>query len=355
MPGQCPDRMPGAGMTNEPPLGRRIFRPRNVLSFLVALVVLYLVLWRGFDLEWGEVWAHMRRANAGLLVLAFAVFYSSFFFRALRWQALLVNVGYGRDDGQPVPSTFGLARIMYLAWFANCIAVARLGDAYRGYLLKRSAGISFTVALGTVLAERLLDLSVLAAILSATVLIAFRGTLPQEAAGVLIVGLVLSAVGVVGLLLMRRLQRLIEWILPRRLHTHYARFERSTVDSFRRVPLLVGYSVIGWVIEGLTLYLIVVAVGVQVSVAGALVVALITSLLTTVPFTPAGLGFAEAGAVLVLRWLGLDVDTAVAVALLLRVINYWSIIAFGSVLYFFGAGKPVKARMDLSLEQEKKR
>jgi uncharacterized protein (TIRG00374 family) len=62
-----------------------------------------------------------------------------------------------------MPSAFGLTRIMYLAWFTNCITVARLGDAYRGYLLKKAMGVSFAVTLGTVLAERLLDLLVMAA------------------------------------------------------------------------------------------------------------------------------------------------------------------------------------------------
>jgi hypothetical protein len=38
-----------------------------------------------------------------------------------------------------MPPTLGLARIMYIAWFANCVTVARLGDIYRGYLLKAKA------------------------------------------------------------------------------------------------------------------------------------------------------------------------------------------------------------------------
>jgi uncharacterized protein (TIRG00374 family) len=63
------------------------------------------------------------------------------------------------------------------------------------------------------------------------------------------------------------------------------------------------------------------------------VVALAASLLSTVPITPAGLGFAEAGMVVMLGWLGLDVATATAATLLFRIINYWSIVALGFVLY----------------------
>ena len=272
----------------------------------------------------------------GLFALAFAVFYGSFPVRGLRWKTLLANVGYDRTDGRPMPSALGLTRIMYVAWFANCVTVARLGDAYRGYLLKREAGVSFAVTLATVLAERLLDLMVLAAMMGMGVLIVFHGTLPTEAAQALAAGIILSAVGVIGLLAMRRFRWAFERILPKRLHGHYSRLEHGVIDSFRRLPLLVALSAAGWVLEGAALYGVAAAVGVPVAVAGALVVALVASLLTAVPFTPAGLGFTEAGMVFMLGWLGLDVTTATAVTLLFRLINYWSIVVFGLLLYTFG-------------------
>jgi len=225
---------------------------------------------------------------------------------------------------------------MYLAWFANCVTVARLGDAYRGYLLKKAAGVSFAVTLGTVLAERLLDLLVLAAMMGAGVLVVFGGSLPTEAAQALATGLILSIVGVVGLLSMRRFRWSFEKILPKRLHAHYSRLEHSVIGSFRRLPRLVACSAAGWVLEGAALYATAAAVGASVSVAGALVVALAASLLTAVPVTPAGLGFAEAGMLVLLQWLGLDIPTATIITLLFRVINYWSIVVLGFVLYVFG-------------------
>jgi hypothetical protein len=63
------------------------------------------------------------------------------------------------------------------------------------------------------------------------------------------------------------------------------------------------------------------------------VVALTASLLSTVPITPAGLGFTELGMVMLLGWLGLDLSAATAATLLFRLINYWSIVALGFVLY----------------------
>jgi glycosyltransferase 2 family protein len=347
--------VPGDGVTTAPSPGRRALRPHNIASFLLALAVLYLVYRELLGLDWREAWASVRGASAGLFTLAFATFYATFFLRALRWKALLANVGYDDERRQaasrPMPSAFGLARIMYVAWFANCVTIARLGDAYRGYLLKKASGVSFAVTLGTVLAERLLDLLVMATMMGAAVLVVLHGSLPTAATQALTAGLVLSAVGVVGLVAMRRFRGGVERILPERLHAHYFRLEHGVIDSLRsRLPLLVAYSVAGWVLEGAALYLTAVAVGAEeVSVLGILLVALCASLLTTVPITPAGLGFAEAGMLVMLGWLGLDATTAGAVTLLFRLINYWSIVVFGSVLYIFtrNGNRITKERMDL--------
>jgi uncharacterized protein (TIRG00374 family) len=329
----------GAGGT---PLGRRIFSLRNVVSFVLALVVLFLVSRQLLGLDWGEVWTGLRGANLGLFALALIIFYCSFPLRALRWKTLLGNVGYGQDDGHQLPSALGLTRIMYLAWFANCVTVARLGDAYRGYLLKKEAGVSFAVTLGTVLAERLLDLLVMAVMMGAGVLVVFGGSLPAEAARALAAGVVLAGMGVGGLLCLRRFGWAFEKVLPERLRAHYHRLEHGVVGSLRgrrSLALLTAYSVGGWVLEGTALYATAAAVGVPISVAGALVVALAASLLTTVPVTPAGLGFAEAGMLAMLQWLGLDAPTSTVITLLFRVINYWSIVVLGFALYAIGRNR----------------
>lgn len=329
----------GAAVVAPPELGKRIFQPRTLLGFLVAAVALYFFYKRGFDLDFREVWAQMRRANGPLLVLTVIVYYSSFIFRTLRWQTLLGNVGYSRDNGIAMPSAWGLGEILYLSWFANCVTVARLGDAYRGYMLKRSAGVSFTVTLGTILAERLIDLVVLAGLMAVSIFAAFRGVLPTGAEQALIGGVALAAIGLLGLASLRRLRPIIERIMPERLFRHYNGVESGIVGSLRRIPQLTGYSIAGWLIEGVTLYLTATALGARLSVVGAIVVALVASLLTTIPFTPSGLGFTEAGMVLILKQLGLDDTTAGAVALLNRVVNYWSIVVFGAILYLFSRKK----------------
>jgi len=219
------------GATTPPPSLRRLLRPRNILSVVLVAVVLYAVFRRGLGFDRGEVWGYVRETDPLLFVLAFALFYASFFVRALRWRVLLANVGYGRESGQPMPSAWGLTRIMYVSWFANCVTVARLGDVYRGYLLKRSAGVSFAVTLGTILSERILDLAVLGVMLCAAGLLVFHGTIPPEVLNALALCVALAALTAGGLAFLRRfrgrLGKTISTVLPARLHVHYEGLERG--------------------------------------------------------------------------------------------------------------------------------
>src|SRR5919107_493594 len=101
--GNSLDETPHNEAAGSLPLGRRIFSVRNIVSVFLTLGVLYLVYRQFLGFDWGEVWASVRGASSGLFALAFAAFYCSFPVRALRWQALLGNVGYGHPDGRPMP------------------------------------------------------------------------------------------------------------------------------------------------------------------------------------------------------------------------------------------------------------
>src|SRR4051812_21756015 len=117
--------------------------PRTIFSFLLALAILVFIFTR-LDVHPAEIWATIKETNLALFGVAFLVYYSAFILRGLRWQTLLSNVGFTRARGYKMPSVIGLMEIIYLSWFVNCIVPAKLGDAYRSYLLKREAKISLS-------------------------------------------------------------------------------------------------------------------------------------------------------------------------------------------------------------------
>ena len=85
----------------------------------------------------------------------------------------------------------------------------------------------------------------------------------------------------------------------------YERFEEGVFGAvgLRHLPILVVITGLIWLTEGLRLYIVVLSFGfsdVEIGLSGAIFVALIGSLLTAIPLSPAGLGFAQAGVIGVL-------------------------------------------------------
>jgi uncharacterized protein (TIRG00374 family) len=146
---------------------------------------------------------------------------------------------------------------------------------------------------------------------------------------------------VIGLVSMRRLRPMIERVLPERFHEQYRRFEHGTLNSFRGIPGLVMLSLAAWAGEVARLYLVTLALGFSGIAPSVIVfVALAAALMTTLPFTPGGLGVAEVAMVAIFglaRGAGLapnvDEHAAFSIAVLDRAISYGSIVAIGLVVY----------------------
>ena len=324
----------------EPDVGRRFFRPQTVVSFLIAFAILIFFVTR-VDIDFGAVLARVRTAQPLLLLLALGVYYLSFPVRAMRWRLLLDNAGLRRQSKVALPGVRTLSEFILLSWFVNCIVPAKLGDAYRGYLLKRTARVSFSATIGTVLTERIVDVLVLFSLMAAAGLIAFHGQLPPQLLYLLGAGSALVGLVAVGLLALRGLRPLAKRLLSERLHGLYQKFEQGVLRSFtlRTVPMLLMYTGLVWLLEGLRLYSVASALGLNLPLSVTLFIALASSLLTTIPFTPAGLGVVESAVITALLWFGVDSATAVSVSILDRAISYWSIILVGFVLYLLRANR----------------
>ena len=126
------------------PLRRQILRPRTLIPVVLAIGGLFLALRSVLGISPATVWAELSGANPLILLVAIAVFYLTFPVRALRWRILLTNAAEVK-----LPSINRLTRMMVLGSFANSVSVAQLGDVYRGYLLKREAGVSLPMTLGS--------------------------------------------------------------------------------------------------------------------------------------------------------------------------------------------------------------
>ena len=319
-------------------IGSRLADWKTVVSFGIAVVVLVVAVVKG-GIDPAALWSRIRTLNVGIFLGAFLVYYLTFPLRGYRWKVLLQNAY--RDTHSNIVNNMsvrGLSEILYISWFVNCVVPAKLGDLYRAYLAKLWSNISWTKTVGTVLAERLTDILVLGVMLAVTALIVFHGRMGHVGI-ILFVGVGLTVAGLIGLILMKLLSSHIRRMMPARFSERYVAFEEGTLNSFRRIPLLIGITVVIWLLEGTRLQLVFTSLHLQTShvtgvpFAPMLFFALGTAVLTTIPFTPGGLGLVEITLLSVMVYLGIPAKDAGAVIVVDRILSYWSNAFFGFIVY----------------------
>jgi uncharacterized protein (TIRG00374 family) len=314
-------------------LGRRLRQPRTIISLVlpIALLALFARSLPGFQLD--QLPAKIGQANPLLLLAAFAIFYIGFPLRGYRWAILVRESGFdlGVRDAM---------EIIFISWLVNCLVPAKLGDVYRAWLLKINSSVSLSRTFGTVFIERILDLFAIVTLGLAAGFVSFRNGLPSDVQIVFAIGVGFVLLLAGGLLTLRNFGRriLVKLPVPHRIVELYDRFEEGVFSSIglRALPRLVIVTGLIWGTEAMRLYLVVLALGfpIHLGISGAFFVALVASLLTAIPLTPAGIGFVEGGVVGLLTLVyGATQTEALAITLVDRALSVLSIIILGSIAY----------------------
>lgn len=328
-----------------PPLSARLRNPRAIISIVLPLGLLVLVAVTVGNIDWRTLFQSIIEANPFLLLAALGVYYLGFPLRGYRWSLLLHGAG---DDVRVRDST----EIIFISWLVNCMVPAKLGDVYRGYLLRLNFDVSLSRTFGTVFIERILDLFAIVLLALAAGFWSFRTGLSPEVQLFFAIGVAVVALLALGLFVVRNFGRriLTRLPLPHRIVEFYDRFEEGVFSiTPSQLPLLGLVTGLIWATEAMRLYLVVLALGfdIPMGISGAFFVALIASLLTAVPLAPAGLGLVEVGIVGVLVSVyGAPRDQAAAIALLDRAISVLSIIVIGGIVYMRSSKTRGRARAD---------
>ena len=311
-------------------LKRRILSLPTLLSFAVAVALVYFLATR-FDLDWGKTWDNVRTMNPWLYGLALGLYYLSFVFRGLRWQVLARNAGIHDRPGASLPSVLRFSQLIIIGWFVNAIAALRLGDAYRAYAFSEDSGREFSWGLGTVLAERAVDMATVLGLVVIGVGL-FSATRGSSGTGYVLVGTFLLAMALGALLaMMKGYGTRLARFLPGRLQQAYHQFHKGAMGSFKQLRVVFALGLVGWLLEAGRLYFVVQALDLTISLPLVLIVALAHAILSIVP-TPGGVGAVEPGMTTLLV-LGLERHDALSVALVDRSITYVSVIVFGGLAF----------------------
>ena len=313
-----------AGRTDELAVRRQLFGWRELVSTLIPLA---LIAFFARNVDWQAATTTIGRSNLVLVAVALIVYYLSFPLRSMRWARLL------REGGFDLRWT-DLLRILMLGWFVNCLVPAKLGDLYRSYLVKRRFGISLSRTVGVVVAERMLDIVVVFGLLVVGGYVAFGRTVLPDLRIVYATGAVLALAIGLGLVAIYAVAPKIARFFPAEVRRIGRLFREGVLHSLRALPVAGPLTLLIWALEAARLLFVLAALGVDIPASGVVFVAVATSLLTTVPLTPAGFGFVEIAMVYVLtEGFGLTQSTAVAIAVLDRAVSVFSVIVVGGILY----------------------
>jgi uncharacterized membrane protein YbhN (UPF0104 family) len=239
--------------------------------------------------------------------------------RAERWQRLLEDEG-----ARPTRAdTYALTCVGYMG---NNLLPARAGDAIRVVLMTpRTQGATMRSVVGTLLAERLLDIAVLLVIFVAVGwgLLGEVGGDKVEIVALAALGLALATAA--GYLMVRRNERIMAFLAP----------IASSTLGLRRAHhglRLLGITVLIWTVEAGVWMAAAAAVGFGMDPIEGLYIVALASVFSLIPSGPAYAGTQDAAAVIGLKALGATGAQAVAYLLMLRFIIVVPITLVGLVL-----------------------
>jgi glycosyltransferase 2 family protein len=309
-----------------------------LIQALVSLIALAAVVW----------WASKQKAPElptgggalAWLAAAVALYALATLIRSERWHWILHVAGVETDR----VDCYALTTVGYMG---NNVLPARAGEALKVVLLSSRCGASKRTVLGSVLAERILDLTALAAIFIIVVYGVLSSTVLPNNHPVLIagVGLVFVAACAAALWFLREhhvLERAREWMRP------MAEAPRALLSRAGIVLLLVTFVL--WTCEATVYWTVARSVDVHFSITGALYLVALTNFVAALPAAPGSIGTFDAAVAFGARRLGATGSEALSYLILLRFVLYVPITVVGFILLVTRYGGWSRLRSAVRLE-----
>lgn len=308
---------------------------RVILGFLISAGFLFYAF-RGQD--YGRIRDALRNANYAFLIPALAAYFSGVVVRAFRWRILLRPL-------VDVP-TREVVPINAVGFMANNILPLRTGELVRSYVVSKRFGVRKTAVLATIAVERLFDgLTMLGFIVAAATVVSLTSDLRHVA----IAAFALFSIGLIGLFVLTlggdfrdRLLQIVLGPLPTPVADkveHMAESFLSGLGVLKRrtdLALVFSASVVAWLFEASTYFLVARAFGGELSdalkVPETLLTTGIANMATLIPSGPSYVGTFERGITLVVHdALGVSTPLALSYAILLHATLSFPVTIWGAI------------------------
>ncbi|MEA2379039.1 MAG: glycosyltransferase 2 family protein [Thermoleophilaceae bacterium] len=313
-----------------------------LIQALVSLVALAAVVW------WAAKQESPKFPSGGdavaWLVAAVVLYALATILRGERWHWILANTGVRTQRSD----CYALTTVGYMG---NNVLPARAGEALKVVLLAGRCDASKRTLLGSVVAERILDLVALAAIFVVVVYGALSSSVLPTDRPLLVgaLGVVVLVAAGIALWMLRRhhvFERARDWLRP------LADAPRALLSRGGAL-LLVGTFVL-WAFEAGVYLAVAHAVKLDFSITGALYLVALTNFVAALPAAPGSIGTFDAAVAFGARRLGATGSMAVTYMLLLRFVLYIPITVVGLVILVtrYGGWSRLRSAVRLSAEAE---
>jgi uncharacterized protein (TIRG00374 family) len=291
---------------------------KHALRGIFSIAMLAAVILYGRTIDWSSAWAAIRTASWPILLIATFANFITLGAKALTWWIFLRTVG--------VPSLSLATKATVAGAGLNNILIANSGDAARVVFVTRASGAPSAAVLAALALERLFDLIGYIVLMASA---AYLLPMPPEverwrftAVGVLIGIMVLLAI-----LLRRAPEIAVATVYPAtivgRMRSYLDQFMGSVrhILTIQRISLAMLLSLVNWAAQITTYHLVAVAAHFPISIVGSVTTLITANVGFVVRATPGNVGVFQVVYGVTAEALGLDKARAVAVALLLQLIQ----------------------------------
>ncbi|OLS23331.1 MAG: hypothetical protein HeimC3_24950 [Candidatus Heimdallarchaeota archaeon LC_3] len=306
------------------------------ITFLVLISIISII--NSDNPEYIIIGLRILLSNYELVVFFLILFALAFFFRALRWNLLLL---------ENTKEKLYFYKLIYIAWFLNAVTPSRIGDLSRVYYPRKDNKSSAGNSLFALIVDRLLDLSMLVFLLFFWLLYGFSFVDNEYQLWILIVVLGMISSFFFLIVLISFYPEVIEkWVkkLPNKtlqinLLKVIQNFNQGIL-SLKRTPIRfvasIGLTISIWILESTSVFLIARALGFQIDFTICMMAATLGFIGAAIPLLPGGLGSYEAGIGTVLLLLTpLTIQEAILIAFFDHMIRELFVIFVGGILFVF--------------------
>ena len=290
---------------------------KNFLSFCVATLCLYFAF-NQVNIE--DIYRALSDANITYIIAAFVTTFATFFLRSLRWKILLDS-----------PKDLKLQKYIsttHVGYFLNNILPFRAGDLARAKLLSNnSTNIKFSFLVGSLVAEKIIDLWIVGLLSIFIILFGFKNVLGLEfSIGILLLYVITSFIIFGNNSLANKMQK--QFSITKNFIDGYLLVSKNKIK-------LGSISILLWCSFVAYMYALLKSVNIDLSLQQYIGITVIASIVTSLPIAPAAIGTYHLAVIYFLTLYGIEIDKSQTAAILLHSIFLLYSIILGYIYLSF--------------------